>query len=110
MTAPNGENYWEKEHIGCLFIYSGEKTRPALGRQGRGVALVLGPQMKRAWRASGSQIKSSGPRHLLIESNVNRLEVKEGTATAARGSAIIETIAQQLRSTKRESIEVELKV
>ena len=40
---------------------------------------------------------------------MNRLEVKEGTATAARGSAIMETIAQQLRSTKRESIEVALK-
>ena len=41
MTAPEGEDYWEKEHIGCLFVYS-EKTMPALGRQGRGVALALG--------------------------------------------------------------------
>ena len=32
MTAPEGEDYWEKEHIGCLFVYL-EKTMPALGRQ-----------------------------------------------------------------------------
>ena len=70
MTAPEGKDYWEKEHIGCLFIYSGEKTMPALGRQGRGVALVLGPQMGRAWRASGSQVISSGPRHLLIDNSI----------------------------------------
>ena len=67
MTATEGKDYWEKEHIECLFIYSGEKTAPALGRQGRGVALVLGPQMGRAFRASGSKVVSSGPRHLLIE-------------------------------------------
>ena len=67
MTAPDGKDYREKEHIECIFIYSGEKTMPALGRQGRSVALVLGPQMGRAWGASGSQVISSGPRHLLIE-------------------------------------------
>ena len=69
MTAPEGKDYWEKEHIGCLFVYS-EKTMPALGRQGRGVALVLGPQMGRIWRASGSQVISSGPRHLLIDDSI----------------------------------------
>ena len=41
--------------------------RPAMGRQGRGVALVLGPQMAKAWRASGGTVLSCGPRHLLIE-------------------------------------------
>ena len=67
MTAPPGKVWWMKEHIGCLFLYSGETTMPAMGRQGRGVALVLGPQMAKAWRASGGTVLSCGPRHLLIE-------------------------------------------
>ena len=94
--------YWMLVHI------FGREDEAGIGPAG--LRCSAGPWTTNlAWRASDSQIKSSGPRHLLIESNVNRLEVKEGTATAAGGSAIMETIAQQLRSTKRESIEVALK-
>ena len=35
--------------------------------------------------------------------NVSGMEAKEGTATAAKGSAIVESIAQQLRSRRKEA-------
>ena len=85
MTSPTGQHYWEKEHIGCLFIYSGESTRPALGRQGRGVALVLGPQLQRAWRASGSRVLSSGPRHLVIDFRLHGKKWVLGSAYGPSG-------------------------
>ena len=85
MTSPTGQHCWEKEHIGCLFIYSGESTRPALGRQGRGVALVLGPKLQRAWRASGSRILSSGPRHLVIDFRLHGKKWVLGSAYGPSG-------------------------
>ena len=90
MTALNGEIYWEKGHIGCLFIYFGESTRPALGRQGRGVALILGPHLQRAWRASGSRVASSGPCHYSGEST------RPALGRQGRGVALI--LGPQLHS------------
>ena len=95
MTAPEGKDYWEKEHIGCLFIYSGEKTAPALGRQGRGVALVLGPQMGRAFRASGSKVVSSGPRHLLIEFRLHGKRWVLGSAYGPSGDTPADQVERE---------------
>jgi len=48
---------------------------------------------------NGSTVQCGHAEHV----NVDGLEAKEGTATAAIGSAIVESIAQQLRSRRKEA-------
>ena len=42
-------------------------------------------------------------KYKLVSVNVQGMEAKQGTATAAKGSAIIEAVAQQLRSRSKDA-------
>ena len=51
----------------------------------------------------GRRFRPQSRRCKLVSLNVSGMEAKEGTATAAKGSAIVESTAQQLRSRRKEA-------